>query len=38
MENLDKGRNLVKNRTFGRKYKFWSKIEMLVENRNVGRK
>ena len=29
---------MVKNRTFGKKSKFWSKIKILVKNRNFGQK
>jgi len=29
---------MVKNRNFGQKSKFWSKIEILVKNRNFGQK
>jgi len=29
---------LVKNRHFGKKNKFWSKIEVLVKNPNFGKK
>ena len=35
---MSKIENLVKNRNFGQKSKFWSKIEILVKNRKFGQK
>jgi len=37
-QNCDVIENLVKNRNFSQKYKFWWKIEILVKNRNFGYK
>jgi len=35
---LGKNKILVKNRNFGQKSKFWTKIEILDKNRNFGQK